>query len=73
MKAQDNVQVQLMREYLELALAALDAGDVPAGATLTRIAYSFEQDIPSNLKYEVQACDAEVIAEIFPGVNFQTA
>lgn len=48
---QEHIAVTLMRDYLERAVAAMEKGNVPEAATLVRIAYSFEQDIPDNLRF----------------------
>jgi hypothetical protein len=47
-----NPYVNLMGEYLARAMTALMQGDVSAAATLTRIAYGFEQQIPDSLRFK---------------------
>ena len=52
MEDQNNVYVLLMKEYLQEALRLLEAGNIPDAATYTRIAYDWEQKIPSEIKFK---------------------
>jgi hypothetical protein len=48
----DNVNVQMMAEWLEKASYALATGNIPDAATYLRIAYSYQENIPNNLRFK---------------------
>lgn len=47
----ENVSVRLAVQQLLLAVTAAKKGDLDNMATFIRLAYSFEQDIPSEIRF----------------------
>jgi hypothetical protein len=50
MRNHENVNVRLMIDYLEGALKSLEKGNLADACTYTRLAYSFQGDIPNELR-----------------------
>lgn len=50
MRKHENVNVRLMIDYLESALKSLEKGNLVDACTYTRLANSFQGDIPNNLR-----------------------